>query len=331
MRPPSLPGIVDGKMTIVKVYSKGLHYREGEAMTRFVSVGICVLDHVWRMAALPTGAGKFSAEDHAESGGGIAATASVAIARLGAGSALWSRVGADAAGDAILDGLRRENVDVSGVERVAGAASVTAGVIVDRAGERMIAIHRDPRLWIAPPSLPLDDLGRADGLLADTRWIDGAERALAEARRRNLPAVLDVEPSPPDAYTRLCPLASHVVFSRDGLADFSGTGDPRDGLDLAHRRLGIVVGVTLGSDGVALRTADGFAQVPAPRVAVVDTTGAGDAFHGAFLVALIERGDPIEAARFANAVAALKCMRLGGRSGLPRRADVVRFIEEQVK
>ena len=73
-------------------------------------------------------------------------------------------------------------------------------------------------------------------------------------------------------------------------------------------------------------TADGLVHLRAPHVHVVDTTGAGDAFHGAYTLAIAEGRDALAAARFASVVAALKCTRPGGRAGLPSRAEVDNFL-----
>ena len=139
---------------------------------------------------------------------------------------------------------------------------------------------------------------------------------------------MDAEPSAPEVFAKLCPLAAHVIFSTQGLASFAGTGDVAAGLDAAFAAFGDTVGVTLGANGVRLRSAHGDVHLPAPAVDVVDTTGAGDAFHGAYLVAIAETGDIMRAARFATAVAALKCTRLGGRAGLPTRREAEAFIGE---
>jgi sulfofructose kinase len=295
-------------------------------MALLICVGISVLDRVWRLPALPGAAGKFRAQDYLECGGGPAATAAVTIARLGLSCEFWGRVGADSAGETMLAEFRNEGVDVSGVRRIKGANSTQAAVLVDQQGERLIVVHQDPSLAEDASFLCLPRLETAAGVMADVHWVEGAERTLAMARRRQLPSVLDVEPSPAAVYRRLCPLATHVIFSSDGLADYAGTNDVVEGLSAAQRQFGDVVAVTMGPRGVMIADAGGLAHLAAPRVTAVDTTGAGDAFHGAYLVGIIETGSPIAAARFANAVAALKCTRLGGRAGLPDRQTVETFL-----
>jgi sulfofructose kinase len=297
----------------------------------FICAGLATLDRVWRVKTLPTGGGKYPAHAYLEVGGGLSATAAVAIARLGEAVAYWGRVGADSAAETILGELRREGVDVAGVRRIAGARSVTAAVLVDDKGERMISADYDPKLDRDAAFLDLTAIADARGVLVDVRWVEGALRVLTEARRLGIPSVLDCEPSAPEVFAALCPLASHVIFSKPGLASFAGTPDIEAGLAQAHARFGDVVGVTLGEGGSLFQSAQATVHIPAPTVAVVDTTGAGDAFHGAYLVAFAETGDMVRAARFATAVAALKCTRLGGRAGLPTRADANAFLKEMLR
>lgn len=299
-------------------------------MPDFVCTGIATLDRVWQLDRLPAGGGKYPSRGYMEVGGGLAANAAVAIARLGGSVVLQARVGADMAGDAIIAGLAAEGVDTAGMRRVPGARSTTAAVLVDAAGERIITADHDPALSPDASHLPLALIAAARGVLADVRWVEGAEATLKAARGAGRPAVLDCEPSRPDVFQRLCPLATHVIFSAPGLLSFSGCADPVDGLRMAHRAFGDVVGVTLGAAGSRFLGEGLDVFVPAPAVAVVDTTGAGDAFHGAYLHAVAARADVVGAARFATAVAALKCTRMGGRAGLPTLAEANTFLTEHM-
>lgn len=295
-------------------------------MKSVVCVGIATLDRVYRVDQIPRAPAKVRSRDYLEVGGGLAANGAVAIVRLGGIASYWGRIGADAAGDAILEQFRSEHVDVSAVRRIAGARSHAPAVIVDAIGERLIVSNPDPRLDPDPAFLPLERLEKADAVLADVRWPEGSERVLREAGRREMPTVIDAESTSDAALERLCPLARHVIFSADGLRAFTRLDEVGSALVAAHARLGRVVGVTLGAEGVRLRSGRETIVEPAPKVDVVDTTGAGDAFHGAYALAIAEGADLRRAARFATAVASLKCTRLGGRAGLPTRAEVEAFM-----
>lgn len=286
-------------------------------MARVLCVGSTVLDAVFRLDDLPTRPEKVRAREGRLVGGGCAATAAVAVARLGGEAWLAGRIGEDEVGRMILAGLEAEGVNCTLLRRTPGARSGFSAVLVDGAGERLVIGARGEGLDDSP-----DLIARAppvDAILADTRWPAGGRVALALARERGIPGVLDAE-APIDA--ELLALASHVAFSRQGL-DSVSEGEPAAAL--AALGLPGWSAVTDGAAGVFL--SDGT-RIPAPEVAVVDTLGAGDVWHGAFALRLAEGADETEAVRFANAAAALKCTRFGGRAGCPDRAETDRFLKE---
>lgn len=287
-------------------------------------IGMAVWDRIFSVADLPSGPTKAYAQSLDETGGGPAATASVAIARLGGTSKIIGRVGEDGVGSSIVEELQRFGVDVSGLKVVAGARSAWSAVAIDTAGERLIINFPGAGLSIAPDWLTSTTLQHCGALLADMGWPAGSEVGMRLAAEQGLPTILDADLSfAPDA-VRLIGLAEHVLFSEAALRRYSQTDDPETGL-LAVRRLASrarVLGVTLGSEGCMLLIEGRVERVPGFRVPVVDTLGAGDVFHGAYALAIAEGASAMEAARFGNAAAALKCTRKGGRSGAPVRAEV---------
>ena len=288
-----------------------------------ICVGIAVIDRVFELPALPPGPGKFTAQGHRDTGGGMGATAAVAIAALGGRAAWCGRLGADETGAALLALFARHGVDTAA--SVAGGRTPTSGVFVDAAGERMLAVFPGESL----PDEPGFDAGLLDGagaVLADPRWVAGSERLLRLAAARGLPRVLDADTGGRDAMRRLAPLADHVVFSQRGLADFTGVDSPEAGLRDAAAELAGTVAVTLGERGSLWWRDGGIVPLPAPRVAARDTTGCGDVFHGAYALALAEGAGVPGAARFATATAALKAERGNGWDGMPDRASVERLL-----
>ncbi|MEO1550714.1 MAG: PfkB family carbohydrate kinase [Pseudomonadota bacterium] len=291
-------------------------------MARVLVCGSAVIDFVFSVQTFPDKAEKYRAQDAQVVGGGCAANAAVAIRRLGGEAQLAARLGEDQVGDLILTGLRREGVDLSGVLRGAGRSSFSS-VTVDARGERQILNYRDDSLRPDPCLLATLAL-EADGVLADTRWPEAGTVVLEAARAAGRPAVVDAEaPCPPDMLSK----ASHVAFSAQGLAAFTGQDGVEAGLQAAHRALGVWVCVTQGEQGAWWQDATGQGHVPALPVAARDTLGAGDVWHGAFALALAEGQSEGPAMAFAAATAALKCTRKGGREGTPTRAEVVAFQE----
>lgn len=293
-----------------------------------VCVGIAVLDLVFRVEAMPRAAEKYRARDFASVGGGIAANAAVAIARLGGRAALATRLGDDAIGAEIVAGLEAEGVDCALARRIEGRRSPLSSIYVDGEGERQIVAFADPEMPIDPSWLPERLAEGTRGVLGDTRWSAGAIRLFRAAREAGVPSVLDADRRPDDP--DLLALATHAVFGQQGLAETTGIDDPRAALAALAQRHDGFLAVTLGAEGV-LYTGEGGAIVhaPAPRVAVVDTLGAGDVWHGAFALALAERMDEARAVAFASAAAALKCTAFGGRAGAPTREALEIFMRER--
>jgi sulfofructose kinase len=292
-------------------------------MSRILCLGMSALDAIYRVPAIPATPTKVLATGYIESGGGMAANASVAVARLGGHASYWGRVGADPLGVRILDQLSVEGVDVAGVRRVAGCVSPSAAILVADDGERLVCAYNDPKLDSDAAWLPLDQVSGFDALLADVRWPAGAAAVLDAATAARIPAVFDGDIGPLDALLDLARRATHVVFSEPGLALAAGTSNPGEGLARFAPSIAGMVGVTLGPEGFLWRAGGREHRMPAPRIVAVDTLAAGDVWHGAFTLALGEGQEIADAARFANAAAAIKCTRAGGRLGAPSRAEVL--------
>ena len=145
------------------------------------------------------------------------------------------------------------------------------------------------------------------------------------ARRCSIPGVVDVDRFPSDA--TLLDAASHLVFSESAMIERSGTDDIDAGLRAVAADTSAQVSVTLGERGVTWLDDGQIRHLDAFDVDAIDTTGAGDTFHGAFTLALAERMAESDAFRFAAAAAALKCAHPGGRAGIPNRAEVDDYLE----
>lgn len=290
-------------------------------MTRIVCLGIVTLDRIWHVDTIPATPVKVPATDFRDTGGGMAATAAVAIAALGGRPELWSRVGKDETGDRLRRELADRGVDTGGVRVLDGAATPCSAAFVDAKGERLLGVFRGRGLDTDPAWLPLDRLDGADTVMADVRWAEGAIALLDAAGRRGIPRVLDADVGESATLEALSRRAEHVVFSEGGLAQLTGAKG-EEGLRRAAAKTPGVVGVTVGAEGFLWIEDGRLRRAPGFDVAAKDTTGAGDTFHGAYALA-IARGAPVErAARFANAAAALKCAKGRGWDGMPTRDEV---------
>ncbi len=287
-----------------------------------VCVGLSCLDHVWRVERFPPAHSRTDATAFRTQGGGPAATAAAAAAHLGVAAALVALHGDDAAGATALEDLEAHGVDVSGVRRLPGARTFVSAVLVAPDGERWIFPFRGSGLEDDPARLPPGFLEGAGAVLVDLRHPRLCRAAAEAARADEIPVVAD--------YGNLrhwedAVLADHLLVARECAQELIGRDDPEAALPHLRRRPGQVVGITLGAEGVLLLEGERATHVPAPRVEALDTTGAGDVFHGAYAAAIARREGAEEAARYAATAAAMACRSFGARAGLPGHDEVVAF------
>ncbi|EHX3221572.1 sugar kinase [Salmonella enterica] len=285
-------------------------------MVRIACVGITVMDRIYYVEGLPTEGGKYVAKRYTEVGGGPAATAAVAAAKLGAQVDFIGRVGDDDTGNSLLAELESLGVNTRYTRRYTQARSSQSAIMVDAKGERIIVNYPSPDLLPDAGWLNDIDFSQWDVVLADVRWHDGAKQAFTLARQAGVMTVLDGDITPQDI-SELVALSDHAAFSEPGLARLTGMSEAIDALKKAQMLTNGHVYVTRGSEGCNWLEKAAVRHQPGFTVEVVDTTGAGDVFHVALAFGLA-RGYAIEeAVRFASGVAALKCTRPGGRAGIP--------------
>src|SRR5512144_2031979 len=296
-------------------------------MRTLICLGHAALDRIYSVPHMPVGSTKVRATGYSEVGGGMASNAACAIAHLLDPSRhrveFWGRTGGDSAGQIIHADLERYAVDTTHLRTFAGCMSSQSAVMVDPFGERMIVNYRgdvptDDVSW-----LPFAQVADAAAILTDVRWLEGARALLLAARAAKVPAVLDADLGDVPIVRELVPLAEHAVFSEPGLANWSGHDEVERALRDAVASGARIAGVTQGERGSRWLIEGTLHHVPAIPVAVVDTLGAGDVFHGAYALAIAEGRSAIDAARFASVAAAIKCSRRGGRAGTPTRSEVL--------
>ena len=299
-------------------------------MSRVFCVGHAVQDFVFYLSNMPHEAKKYRADALEFIGGGPAATAAVAISKLGGDAVLAARVGDDSVAEIIIRELQSYGVDCSLVKRMHNGQSSLSSVFVDENGERLIVNYLDPNQDPSTEWLPEILPDNIDVVLADTRWPEGSLHALNLARAANIPGLLDAD-SPVPADGDLIRAASHVAFSAEGLAEYSGNDNVSEALTDIDDQFDAWCCVTVGTKGTLL-IKDGQPRfLGAYDVEVKDTLGAGDVWHGAFALALGEDLATDDAVQFAGAAAALKVAKGGGRSGAPTREEVDRLMEDQLE
>ena len=291
-----------------------------------VGMSVACIDELLVVPHMPLSDGTLRVSRRDRQGGGIAATAMVAASRLGCRAAFIGAVGADPIGEEILEGLRAEGVDVSRVRIDPDGRTNFSVVLVEEGTGKRSIIYWPGR--VAPFRLEEDDLARirsAAGLLLDGHAIDPQLEAARAARAAGVPTMLDGTRADP-SLDPLIPWIDILVATRAFVRDISPGADLEEGLRALRAMGPREVVATAGEEGCWLLEDGGLWHQRAFPVEVVDTTGAGDVFHGAYLAARASGRDPREACRFAAAAAALKCRDIGGRRAIPTRAELEAFL-----
>jgi sugar/nucleoside kinase (ribokinase family) len=270
-----------------------------------VCVGAATLDTIFAVPEHPVPDGRVVATELARAGGGPAATAAVALARLGVPVFLAGAVGDDEAGQAIRAGLAAEGVDVSELRVEPGARSIESTILVE-GGNRTIVTFLGT---LGPPELG----PRVRELCTGAAW--------THVDQLGYPAVagLDVRLSV-DGGNPIpgLDLARVQLYSPTESALRDAFGDARRALDAGAE----LVVVTKGADGATAYTREATVDAAAAGFEIVSTLGAGDVFHGALLAQLVREVPLADALAAANAAAALSCRALDGRSAIPTAAEL---------
>ncbi len=294
-----------------------------------VGLGVCTLDLLQVVDDLPGSEKVQCARQSLLQGGGPVATALVTLAKLGAHTAMIDKVGDDWRGRLIIDGLRDAGVATDWIRVAPGRSSSIASVLVRRCdGARAITFSPGSAGDLAPDELPENAIARASVLHLNGRHFAAALQAARRARTLGVKVSFDggagryfVGMGELIALTDICIVARQFARAFSGEDDMTAAG--RALMDAGPH----TVVITSGREGSVVLTKEGesFRQ-SAFEIEAVDTTGAGDAYHGAFLYGTVTGLELRECARLAAAVAALNTRKLGGRSALPTLARAKRFL-----
>jgi sugar/nucleoside kinase (ribokinase family) len=291
--------------------------------------GIAVQDILFRVDAFPPPGGKVMTDQFMIVSGGCAVNAAIALARLGGRAHYSGPLGdeSDSVSNQVIAAMNREGVGTAGIVRVTGATIPVSGIMIDAAGERIIATYRDRRIEAARAADPDAVLSDATLLLADNRFPDFVRPICEAARRRGIPVVLDAD-RPTVEDDPLFGIPTHVVFSSECLRMTTGESDLGLALQRMAPRTKAFLAVSDGPNPVRYIADGSQRSLPVFSVDTIDTLAAGDVFHAGFALALAEGRDEVAALRFGAAAAGLKCTRFGGSMGAPSRAEVEAFLRK---
>jgi sulfofructose kinase len=295
---------------------------------RILCIGMPVRDLTFRIEELPQRGFKANASHFEEICGGNALNAAIGIARLGGRASICGPMGdaSETSARYIFDKLALEGIDTRQIVHMPGLVTPISTIMIDPSGERTIVTFRDPELW----KIRLPDteqlLEDCSAILTENRCAEFCTELCAEARRRGIPVIVDVDRTM-SLREGLLTASSHLVFSSEALQSTAGIADDAEALRKIAKLTPSFLAGTRGAKGTLwLDDHQNLQQTPAFPVHTVDTLGAGDVFHGAFALAITEKQDIPSALRFASAAAALKCTRFGGAFAAPQRAEVADLL-----
>ncbi len=262
--------------------------------------------------------------------GGLTGTALVAAARLGARCGYAGLIGEDPLSVEVADGLRREGIDLAPAVFRADAGVAHSTIVVDSTrGTRTVFSSLTGRIGAAAEQPEDSAIRSAAVLMVDHHGAAGTLRALRIAAAGGGEVVADFERVAEEPFSALLEEVGHLVVSRRFAAELTGRSDPAAAAAALRSPARRAVVVTCGAEGAWFHDAASDAppeHCPAFPVEVVDTTGCGDVFHGAYAAALAVGADLPTRVRFAAAAAALKATRRGGQTGAPSRPAVAELL-----
>lgn len=306
-----------------------------------LGLGVLAVDELLYVAHYPPPDTKTPVLHREKQAGGLTGTALVAAARLGARCAYAGMLGQDNLSRFVADTFRREGIDLTYVVWRDDAQPVHSFIVVDTtAHTRNIFFLRGAKTGAAPDAPPAEVIHNTRVLFADHHGLPGMVRAARIASEAGVRIVADLEHVGGEGFEELMELTTHLIVSRDFVEQLV-PGMPSspalrttllaEAVRHIRRHPAQTVVVTCGAEG-CWYLGEGIeepAHQPAYRVQVVDTTGCGDVFHGAYAAALARGMSLPERIRIASAAAAMKAMHYGGQAGIPTWQAVMKFLCSQ--
>lgn len=291
-----------------------------------VGLGICSVDFLGLVEKYPAPGEKIPMTAFAKQGGGLTGTALVAAARLGAKTAYIGKLGEDEYSRFVLKEFQQDGVNVEHAIFAESAQPPVAFIHVEQnSGERRIA-----RYWkefdLKPEEIEAEIIRNSHILFLEHHFVEVGIFAAGLIKPAGGLIVVDAERNVV-GFEQILHSADYIISSQNFATQQTNSADPEQSAYRLQQKYGGIVVVTAGENGAFCRTPENIFYQPAFQVDIVDTTGAGDVFHGAFMVGLMAHWPLPKILEFAAAVAAMKCRGLGGRAMIPSRDEAEEFLK----
>jgi sulfofructose kinase len=288
-----------------------------------VGVGLNATDTLLVVPRFPAYAGKVPFEEEIISPGGQVASALAACAHLGMHVKYIGTLGDDERASIQFASLREAGINLDHVQRRANCPNQSAYIIIDRGtGERTVLWSRPDCLRIDPSEISPDQILCGRLLHIDGHDTPAVAHAARIAHQAGIPVTVDVD-TIYHGFDQVLPHVDYLIASSEFPSQWTNERDPFRALETIQREYGMrVAAMTLGAHGALALEKGRFLYSPAFVVNCVDTTGAGDVFHGGFCYSVLQGMNLADALDFSNAMAALNCTALGARGGLAGLAEI---------
>ncbi len=291
-------------------------------------LGVCSLDYLGIVPQYPKIDTKNEMGEFTKQGGGLVGTALVTLARLGAKVCYLGKLGNDDFSKFLIEDFRKENVETRYVITEPGCSPYFAFCLIEKnSGKRTITWTRKNVSNVNPEEIHYKVIEYSRYLLVDHFDLNASVAAAKYASQHGTKVVSDIEVVTPNI-DKLVKLTDILISNEEFALAYTSK---RNFLKAAEKLFQSgdhqIVVTTAGIKGCAVVTKEDVFIQQAFKVKVKDTTGAGDAFHGAFIYGLIQGWNLRKVAGFASAVAGLNCAELGGRAGIPDLKRVNRFLK----
>ena len=288
-----------------------------------IGLGQACVDYLSSLNAYPQEDGKAELTDLHIRCGGPASTALVTLSRLGISTAFLGSISDDPFGVKILNNLKREKVDISYLKIIPDYTSQFAFIAITREGKkRTIFWHRGTVPHLRKSNVDISQFPKAHILHVDGLMIEASIEAARQARALGITVVMDAGTMRKGS-KKLSELIDILIASETFATPLVGSDASNETALYALKDLGPEqVVITLGARGSIGLNNQGIFRQKAFPISAIDTTGAGDVYHGGYIYGLLQGWDMHECMRFASATAALKCTQIGAQSGIPNLKDI---------
>jgi sulfofructose kinase len=291
-----------------------------------IGLGQACLDYLGSINIYPEENSKLELIDLQMQCGGPASTALVTLSRLGIRTSFVGSISNDSRGIEIVKGLKKENVDFTFLKITPGYTSQFAFIAITKGGNRTIFWHKGSVPHLKPGDINLSPFSHAKIIHLDSLMIDAAKEAARQAKHMGLTIVMDAG-TMREGFRELASMVDTLIASESFAEPLVGNIiTPEKALRALHDLGPKEVIITLGSKGsIGLSGKTTIFQKAFP-VNSVDTTGAGDVYHGAYIYGLLMGWNMQNCMRFASAASAIKCRSIGARKGIPHLEEIKEFM-----